>query len=74
MRKAEWTGIQLTSVCPTATDLRRSFMSGMPLAPKYAIIVVKEAIKVFSKEANVVRVAPPTPDNKLTIVGDLHGR
>merc|ERR1712166_334657 len=57
----------------TATDLRRSFMSGMPLAPKYAIIVVKEAIKVFSKEANVVRVAPPTPDNKLTIVGDLHG-
>lgn len=56
-----------------ASDLLRSLMAGMPLSRTSAECVIKEAIKVLQKEPNCCKIAPPTPESRLTIVGDMHG-
>lgn len=56
-----------------ASDLRLSFMNGMPLSRKSADVILEEAIKVFKAEPNCGIIPVPTKESPLTVVGDLHG-
>eukprot|EP00656_Telonema_subtile_P036130 TRINITY_DN4009_c0_g1_i1.p1 TRINITY_DN4009_c0_g1~~TRINITY_DN4009_c0_g1_i1.p1 ORF type:complete len:672 (-),score=171.04 TRINITY_DN4009_c0_g1_i1:230-2245(-) len=56
-----------------ASELRMSFMSGMPLSRKSADVILEEAVRVFKAEPNCGVIPVPTKESPLTIVGDLHG-
>ena len=71
----DYDGIELADpLAPgSAVDLLASFQAGLPLAEKYAAMLVAQGISVLEQEANIPTLSRPTVESPLTVVGDLHG-